>query len=868
MKHTVEEHTDRTVKILEGKIKEVIEKGKQEATKEAMWLGAFDLLKESLNSTGMYAEESLVLANKYAPETLGESANEVRECLTRMAHASKDKAWENRGFCQLMLKTVFTPEAYADADLVDRVIDQCTCKMPKSRKRALSVLRRIVEHENTTYGESKTFDKIIKTVEALADKDIEYAGRIISILGQLKQEIAMYNSTEKMLRIVQRMQAASPNASIPVLTFAESLLLDAPLQHIDLHVALIESAAGKGCQTSESLSILLKYLALVAKSSSVRSMQTGEPFFVEAEGSSFELSIKELVSEAIEKAKPARIDVSLCEAVHSLMVALNERAFPAFKRVVLVLAQYCFNEKDLRMAKCVELMIGAIGLDQFMKAVKEHEFFFWLPMIRSGVHSEDIEVFMRRFMPEISVTCRTEKKAEYEALWACFPSFCRGMKDERGLFGKLMEKLPFHLSNPSVRGYISQGISVLVEESYREMERNPSAIPFRTALLSTLSNAIDLFERLLQKFKLEQTENDREGLRSLIKVLDADWLRKYYAEIVESAFLQTEEMYSGELRPDLNRKETDVPEHERVFINNAPLLEVSAHMFVGNAQVTMGVLKYVMSTHLRTQKMAYKVLLGLIHGGFCPASLIDFFMDPRADAVLFQCSRHLKLQVMHELVKKHNVQEGPVMCRLLFEIIRAVRTEGGRNRKVAFDITNEIAVAYPAPVFAEICKMAAAGIPSGNSDYQAGGIVVLSSLFYQGRDNVTVEILDMAFDIVDRLSTEKKYAVAKGSIGFLSVLLIELGHMDRYLEKALVCLDRIIFHFKAKLHENIKLILRKIVERRGVSVLTCPQSALLDYKIGRSRHTEEERIVTDASGKMRIKEQKIVKTTGKKRVKR
>ncbi|KAI5190220.1 ribosomal RNA-processing protein 12 [Nematocida minor] len=868
MKQPVEEQTDRTVKILEGKIREIIEKEGKQATNEAMWHGAFDLLKESLDTSGAYVDESLKIASKYAPEQLNERANEVREYLSKLAHLTNEQKWKEKDFYQLMLKTVFTPEAYTDSDLVDKVIDLCTSTSPKIRKRALPVLRRVIEHENTAAQESKTFNKIVAKVEALSASNVEYSGKIISILGQLQQEIAKYGATERMLEIARAIQEASPKMSIPAITFSEFLLAANPAQYLDKHIFLAEASAHKGCTTAEELSILIKYLIAIFKNSSVHSFQTGAEFVLDAEGSPLEQMVKDVLKAEMDRSLPNKIDAEVYAVVHELVSTLKSRMFPGFKKVIVLLAQYCFKENDLRVAKDIEIIIGSIGVDKFMKTIKEKEFYFWLPMIKAAVHSTDIEVFVRRFVPEIQALKNAEDKKEiYEALWSCFPSFCRGMKDSSGLLKSLIQQIPLYLNNPAVRGYICQGLSVLVEESQREMVAHPESVPFRTGILKTLSSAVDIFEKILFRFKKDQTENEREAIRSLSKVVDPEWQNKYYSNIINTAFVTVGELHTGELRPNLERKETDVPEPERIFIDNAPVLEVIAGALVGNSTVTEGTLRYIVSTHLRTQKMAYKVLLALVQAGFVSNSLVDFFMDPRTDQVLFHCSRHLRLQVLHTLIKQCGVNDDAVICRLIFEVIRAVRTEGGRNRKVSFDIVNEMAVTYPADKLNAVCKMAAAGIPGGLVDYQAGAIVTLTSFMYHGREKISEEVMDMAFDMMESLSADKKYAVAKASIGLMSTLLIELDQLDKYMERALICVDRIIFHFKMKLHENLKLLLRKIAEKRGTCDFSHPQKTLLNHRPV-NRQEERERIVTDRDGKMRIKEQSIVDAPRRKKVRR
>ncbi|KAI5159594.1 hypothetical protein NEAUS03_0425 [Nematocida ausubeli] len=865
MSKPAEEQSDRMANILEERIKGALQKKGVEPTQQEMWLASFDLLRESVETKGVYVEESLKIASKYAPEQLGEQADAVRVCLSKIAYSTGGKSWGDKGFVQLMLKTVFTPEAFADQDLIGRVIDQCMEKSPKTRKRAIPVLRRVIQHEDSTTGESKTFLKLVAEVEMLVKVNQTHSGRMVSILSQLMQEIIKYGVAEKMLHIALWLQKESRIASVQAITFSDTLLKANPQQFLHMHLAVAEDAAGKGCGSQEDLLILLSYAADIMRNSAGLSLQTGCEFIIQSEESAIEESIKELIKKEIGNSK--RMPQPVCEAVHNLLLALKGRV-ALFSKLIVVLAQYCFNEKDMRINKSIELIIGNIGVDKFMSTIKEREFIFWLPMIKSAVHSTDIEVFVRRFMPEIEAEKRKEDKTDYEAFWSCFPSFCRGMKDSNGVFAHLMRQMPYFMSSPAVSGYISQGITILIEEAHRDMGADAATITLKTNILKTFSIAIDLFERLVLRFKQNPTDNEREAIRSLTKVLDGAWQRRYYADIISRAFVFSGEFFTGEIKPDIKRKENDVPETERVFIENAPILEIVAHNYTQDAKFTEGVLRYVVSTHLRTQKMGYKVLHALIQGGFCPRSLCDFFMDQRTDDVLFQCSRHLRILVIYEIIKRHNIQEGPLLCRAVFEIVRTVRTEGGRNRKAAFDIINEMSATYPAAVLDEVCKMVMAGIPTGLVDYQAGGIAILSSLLYQGKESLSAEVVEMAVQIVESLSAENKYAVGKASIGMLSVVLIEMDLIDKYLSRALVCIDRIIFHFKMKLGENIKLILRKIIEKKGSSILSVPQKELVNYKAAGHRQEEEQRIVTDADGKMRIKDQKFVRNNKGKRVKR
>ncbi|KAI5167463.1 hypothetical protein NEIRO02_1985 [Nematocida sp. AWRm79] len=867
MSRPAEEQSDRMTNILEERIKSALEKKGKEVTPQEMWLASFDLLKETVETMGPYTEECLKISCKYAPEQLGDLANPVRMCLNKISHSTNGNSWSDKGFFTLMLKTVCTPEAYTDQSIIDNIIVLCTVKSPKIRKRAIPVLRRIIIHEessDTTGGKSITFSKLVMTVEKLSEVNLEHSGRVISILNQFMREITKYGMTESMLNIAVNLQKESKSVSVQAITFAEAILKAVPQELLSTHLMIVEDALSKGSDKEDEICILINYVSDVMRASAGVSLQMGCEFIV-SENSAVEEGIKEIIKEHIAKNK--KITQAVYESVHNLLLSLKGR-ISLFTKLIVVLAQYCYNEEDVRMNKSIELIIGNIGVDRFMWSVKEREFFYWLPMIKSAVHSTDIEVFIRRFMPEIEVEKRNEDSTQYEALWSCFPSFCRGMKDSNGVFSHFVRQLPFFLSNNSVTGYIAQGITILIEEAHRNIGADPETITLKTNILKTFSIAIDLFERLVLKFKQTQAENEREALRSFTKVLDSAWQRKYYTNIIDTAFVFTGEFFSGELKPEINRKENDVPAPEKVFIENAPLLEIVAHQYVKDAKFTEGVLRYVISTHLRTQKMGYKVLLALVQSGFCPKSLCDFFLDQRTDDVLFQCSRHLRLSVMYEILKRHNITEGVPLCRLIFEMARAVRTEGGRNRSVSFDIINEMAATYSPGVLDEVAKMIMAGIPGKPVDYQAGAIAILSSLFYQGREKVSIEVVEMAMGIIENLSAENKYAVGKASIGFLSIVLIEMDQINKYLTRALVCLDRIIFHFKLKLSENLKLILRKIVEKKGASVLTPPQTELIKQRSSAYKQEEEQRIVVDGDGKMRIKDQKFIKNNRQKRVKR
>lgn len=867
-----EEEVSRKAKIIKNKIQAVVEKQKGTATTEDIWIGALSVLEEALLTDGEYAADAILLMSMYSPESLGDLCNRVREGLKKYASLTEEKVWESKIFYSLILKSMFTPEAYADEEVIDRIIDLCMDSSPKVRKRAMPTLRRVIENEKSKNKESHTFLKLVQMVQALSSSSPEYTGRAVSILGNLTQEIVQHNLIEKMITIASNMQGAAEKMCIPAVTFAMTVLKSSLGQYLQEHLQVFESAARKGCSSVEETVILLEYATEILKQNSVCTTLEKMTPLLQSEGTETESLIRDIIQAEIERAGEEKLPLEVCTAVHSLLYAAGESMFPSLKKIILLLANHCFEKRDIRITKEIELIIGIIGVERFLKTVKNKEFYFWLPMMRAAVHSTDLNVFFTRFIPEIQKLRNTDRATEYENLWACFPSFCRKAKDEKNVLQMLLDLCINYTNSPLIRGYICQGVHTLVDESMKRLssgELSPEEVGEYTKRLQTIASSIELFKKIMFRFCKDPTENERMCIRSMLLVIDAKWQIDYFNGIIEKCFIHGEAFIpSGELRPELNRKENDVPECERVFIEHAPVFEIVASGLVDNKKVQEGVLKYCLSTHLRTQKMAYKVLLAMIKSGYAPKTLLEFFMHPTADKVLFLCSRYLYLLVLYELIKVHGIVGGETMCKVVFEAIRTIKIEGGRNRKTAFDITEEMAVKYNSEQIEEICKMACAGIPKGLVDYQAGAICFLTTIIYTAGEKVSLDMLDSIFEIIETLSAEKKYATSKALIGYISVLLTTTPHIERYLDRSLICIDRVIFHFKMKMHENLKLLLRKITEKRpdAHKKFTYPQKELLKHR-PQNRTEEKERIVfTD--DKIHIRDQEIVPKTRVKRVRR
>ncbi|KAI5173588.1 hypothetical protein NEFER01_0134 [Nematocida sp. LUAm1] len=852
------EESDRKVKILESKIKSVLFGEGKKPSKENIYVSALSVFKESLGRNNEYIEESIRIMNLNAPETLGELSDEVRELLKKYVSLTTYKNWEVKDVYSLLLKSVFTEDAYGDSEVIDLIIDLSLSSSPKIRKRAFPALRRVIEHEDKKNGSSKTFQRLMQMVEALSEKDHEHSGKIISILSNLTEEISRYNLTDRMLDICKSMIEASETLSISAICFARTILSSSSDKKLNTHLYLLTEALKKDKKLVEDTVILLEYSAEIFRTSVLDTVKGKENFLLLEEGSEIDQLLKNLIKN--ERKENEKLPLEICLSLHSLIKSLGTYIFPYFKKLIVAVAFYCHSANDLRISKEIELIIGNIGIEKYLKAINGQEFYFWLPMIKSSVHSTDLSFFFTKFIPFIQKEKNNDIKTEYEALWSCFPSFCRNTSDHGNVLRKLIDTFYGHLQMPSVRGYICLGIHTLVEESLKSIASgtlSTEEVLSRTKILKEIGEATGLFEKLVFRFTKDPTENERVCIRSMLHAIDSQWQIDYFNGIIEKSFIDAI-IPNTELKPEINRKENDIPEHERIFVEHAPLLEIVASGLVGNQKVEEGLLKYCLSTHLRPQKMAYKVLLCLIRNGYSSSALIEFFLAPQVEQVLFLCSRHLRVEILYELSKIHGIRNGDLICRLIFEAIKIVRLEGGRNRKTAFDTITEISVMYTNEELSEVWKMACAGIPNGLADYQAGAICILTSIMYNGKEKIEIENIDMAFEMIENLSSEKKYATSKALLGFLSVLFTETPHIDRYVERALICIDRVIYHFKPKLHENLKLLLRKVLDVRDVkSKLSYPQKELLAHKAKSSR-VEERNRVTTKDGKLFIKERETL----------
>jgi len=862
-KETVEQETEKRIKIIENKIKSALLAEGKETNDENMWKGAFSVFVASIRTNCEHAEESLQIVRNYAPESFGESCNEVREALKRYSMLTQQKAWENKAFYSLVLKTMFTEEGCADQECVDRILELSVSESPKVRKAAIPTLRRVMQHESRSAGESRTFNRLVQMVVCLQEGSAEHSGRAISVLNQLHQEISKYGAAGQMIEIAQHIQNVSESASVPVVTFIHALIENRAPSPLQKYAVVLNTAMRKGCRTSEEAAIVFRSLGALFKESVTREVKGEEEFVIGKKGSETEELIKEIFEAEVERSKPEHLKIEACLAVHALLEGAKTKISVCLRKLVASLATYCVTEKDMRVSKEIELVIGHIGVEAFIETVGEGELLFWAPMMKAAVHSTDIEVFRRLVLPEISRSRRRKDEESYASLWGCFPAFCRNTTDRRRMLPKILVICAEHLGSQTARGHIAQGLSSIIEDGISarangNREDGSREGGSREEIVKAVADATYIFERIASSFKQEPTEAERQYIRGMMKIVSPVWKEHYVKEIVEASFHEMEEL-AGELRPEYQRKENDVPECERAFVENGHLLEIIAPELVNNSEVIEGVLKYCLSTHLRTQKMAYKVVLGLIEGGFCPKSLVEFFFNEKTDKVMFLCSRYLRVQVLYALLNRHRIEEAELVCRAVFEAIGISRTEGGKNRKIAYDMAADMTVRYGEEKLNEVCKMALAGIPNGNADYQAGAICFLTTLLYNGAAKIREGTFDMIFEAVDALSAENKYATSKAIIGYLSTLLTSTPHMDRYLNGSLVCIDRVIFHFKQKLHENIKLLLRKILEKRNIGEkLSYVQKELLKHK-PQNRTEEKDRVFVEGDGKIVIKDQEVIK---------
>ncbi|KAI5181335.1 hypothetical protein NEOKW01_1529 [Nematocida sp. AWRm80] len=859
-KETHQIEMDRSTIILENKMKEILKNSNQEESIENMWEVIFSLFKESLQSKGEYLSETVNLLYKYTTETLKERANEVRPYLLEYAKRNEESAWEKKEFFSLVLKTVYTEEAFTDEALIERVLSLCQDASPKTRKKALPALRRIIEYEQSVSDHSKTFDRLVGLLESACTVNQTYSGKIISILGNFHQEIARYNQVERMLAIARTLQGICTVVSIPAITFARSFITPRNPEYFHKHLEIIEAAAMKGCTTTEESILLLDYAADLFKYNAQAKVLYKTEFIIEHPGSIIEEQLKEIIAAEIARKAPENISLEMCLAIKKLIQGLNYNLFPCFKKIIQLVSKYCQESNDLRLSKEIELIIGYIGLDRFLKSIKEKEIRFWLPMIKASVHSADIDLFMTILLPEIKQYNRKpEKKEEFEALWACFPSFCRNAKDPKNHFPELISSLIKYIENPTVRGYICQGVTILAEETQREIVRpgETEAPETKARILAALTNTIPLFDAILSRYLKEQTENEKTYLKTMLGIINQDWIRSYVENILNNCFTQSRGPIDiNTLKPEYGRKEKDIPKEELMFVEYAPLLELLAPTLVQQPAVQEGVLRYIISVNLRPQKMAYKVILAMIKCGYNHRSLIEMFFSPAVEKSIFLCSRYLRVEVIYALFKVH--EPTPMEeCALVKELINIVKMEGGKNRKVPFTIITEMAATYNEEKTNALCQILLAGTAKSTSDYQAGAINLLATLLYNAQDKVSEETHDMIFTMIENTSKTKQYQPSKAIIGYLTVLLMNTRYTDKYMAGSLKCLENITYNFKAKLLENLKVIIRKLVEYRPI--LNDLPTNLKDLlcRSSRDRTQEKDRVHFNQEGKLEIKDRQV-----------
>lgn len=876
---------EKTSGILLKKIEKVLKSSGKDPSRENIWAAALDVLEASIQKNGEYLHETLWLLNRYIPNTLEDQAVKMLELLQKCAVLTQNQIWMqkdseknesetdpeksvSRGFLALVIRGLCSQAAYEHTECVDGLVDCSAYVTPKIRKKIASVLQRVIRYEHSERESKRTFQRIFRITDAHISAENDQAQKMLVLLAMLAQEISVLGEAPSVLLAAAKIQRKKKDQCAAAISLAAALLAEDPDQDLDVHKEILCDALEKPEHAPDLFECTLEYASQIFRAwRRPAVISAGKKTDMEEyEGSCMELALSAYLKNEVSHHAPEKIPDSSCKAINNLIRSLKQKIFPSYKKVVTAVAHYCLEAKDMRMSKEIELVIGYVGPEKFLKCVREGSFSFWLPMLKAAVHSTELSVFCDKIMPRIYESRKQrDREQEHLALWSCFPSFCRKATDKKRRICGLLEQFGSFLQNPGHREHIALGVHTLVEEARNflsgnfavapeDPEKNEEAAAEKGDFIFAVGRSTFFIEQMLQHTRKDPTESEKLCIRSLLSVADADWLSGYLRDVVSQSFAEHIESHAQGMRPEHDRKETDVPEPEKVFIENALVFEMLAPSLKGCKQLEEGVLKYCVSTRLRTQKAGYRVMLGMVRGGYCPPALADFFLHKNTETVMFSCSRFLRLQVLHEVLRILGKDEGVGLCRLIYEMSKTVKIEGGKNRKVAYDIAAEMAVRFAEDKLGEAFKMALAGIPKSTSEYQSGVISILSTFLFNAKEKVPVDVLDMVVITLDELTSVKVYSTSKAALGFFSVLLMDTPHTDRYLSRVIGCADRIATCYKMKLHENLKVLLRKTLEKRKESkeLLTYQLKQLLNHR-PQNRTREDDRVFTNPEGKLAIR---------------
>lgn len=840
---------ERKAALIDSKIRGALAQEGREATKENLWKGALSVFAASANRDGRYLGELLHLLNANCPEELGGQCVRIKDLLLRCEQLYPEKGLrEDKDFYTLLLKTGASEAVLEDQEYIGKVMDLLLHSSPKARKRAVPTMRKIISRERGAGpgATSRSFDRLLSIAERFVETEEGSHAKMVSVLGNFHQEIAELLQEERACRMARQIvDAGEGRGVVAALYFLGALLRSSAGHAPDLyrHLDIANACAEQGVASDDAgpSALLVDYYAEIFKrSASASLLHPGGEFLVSSEGSETERVLGDYMQLVL--GKETTLDQH--QSIKRLLGSLRGRIFPCFKKLVGALASSCRSKKDPHLEKEIEVVIGEVGPEKFMKAINNQDFLHWLPMMRAGINNSDVGVFCRRFLPEIQkARSNPRQRSAYEQLWGCFPSFCRRMQDSEGVLSAVLDEALKGISDKAVRGPLSHGVQILVEEALGA-ELHVARGEGSARHIAALAGRADLFEAIAFHHARSPGDNEKLALGSLLKVLDAEWQDRYFAGIIGKAF------------PGMDAGENPgSAEIEKEFVRHAQILQLAPRRLIGNELAEAGVLRYCLSAQLKAQRAGYKLLLCMAREGYGGQSLLDFLTHADARSAMFPCARHYRVEILYVLLRRLGQESGVAMCQLVCEVVALLKEEGGKNRKTGYDIVTDMAGRYPTPVLDEMCKMAVAGIPSGDAPFSAGCVHLASALLFAAKERVSPAAVDCVFDACEALTNKKAYQIGKALVGFFAVLLADTPYRDRYIERSFRCLDTLLFHYKAQLKNNLRTLFRRVSERRDVAQYLSPHQK--DFFKSRGRRFAEEkesrlRVVTRGDGRIEV----------------
>jgi hypothetical protein len=201
------------------------------------------------------------------------------------------------------------------------------------------------------------------------------------------------------------------------------------------------------------------------------------------------------------------------------------------------------------------------------------------------------------------------------------------------------------------------------------------------------------------------------------------------------------------------------------------------------------------------------------------------------------------------------MEEGEFLCGLVSELAVLLKIEGGKNRRLGYDIITEMAGRYSPEKISSIFQMIAAGLVTKKESYISGSIHMATALVYAGREKVVPGAVEAVLSVIELPAIPKKvHEVGKAVIGFMAVLLMDSPYFSLYAERAFAVLECIPVEGHSKLKDNMSALFRRVSEDRNIShFLTAYQKTFLEKTRARRGERSDTEVFVGREGKIEIR---------------